>query len=169
MIKEIEFIVSGEVQGVGYRQYVTKIGRKLKLVGFAENLEDGTVKIRCKGEEKTIAEFKKKIDAKEPAIAPMVVVDGIKETKLAQGTVKETIFREKYGDSNFEMAQGFSTGMNYLNHFNVKTQTSFAHMDTKYDKISQGMFAVVASMEKRMEKTDKNIESLLKILAKRNS
>ena len=169
MIKEVEFIVSGEVQGVGYRQHVTKIGRKLKLAGFTENLEDGTVKIRCKGEEKTINEFKKRINVKEPNIAPLVIVEDIKETELAQGTIKETIFKEKYSDSNAEMAQGFSTGMNYLNHFNTKTQASFVHMDEKYDKISQGMFAVVASMEKRMEKTDKNIESLLKILAEKKS
>lgn len=167
MVKEVEYIVSGDVQGVGYRQYVAKVGRKLKLVGFAENLEDGTVKIQCKGEEKTINEFKRRINVKEPNIAPLAVVEDMKETELAQGTVKETIFKEKYGGTNAEMAQGFSTGMNYLNHFNTKTQASFAHMDEKYDNISRGMFAVVASMEKRMEKTDKNIESLLKILAEK--
>jgi hypothetical protein len=99
----------------------------------------------------------------------LVVVEDIKEAKLADGTVKETIFEEKYSDQTFEMAHGFSTGMNYLNLFNAKTQASFSHMDSKYDKISQGMFAVVASMEKRMEKTDKNIESLLKILAQKKN
>ena len=167
MIKEVEFIVSGSVQGVGYRQFVAKIGRKLKLAGFVENLEDGTARIQCKGEENAISEFRGQINAKEPNAAPLVFVEGIKEAELPQGTIKETIFREKYSDSNSEMAQGFSTGMNYLNHFNTKTQSSFAHMDENYDKISQGMFAVVDSMGKRMEKTDKNIESLLKILAEK--
>lgn len=169
MVKEVEFIVSGDVQSVGYRQYAAKIARKLKLIGFAENLEDGTVKIQCKGEGNAIDEFKRQLTVKKPNIAPLVVVESIEETELAQGTVTETIFKEKYSDSNAEMAQGFSTGMNYLNHFNTKTQVSFVHMDEKYDKISQGMFAVVASMEKRMEKTDKNIESLLKILAEKKS
>ncbi len=176
MIKEVEFIVSGEVQGVGYRQYAAKIGRRLKLVGFAQNLEDGTVRIRCKGSEKASSEFKKKISAKRPDVAPLIDVEEIKEMQLAEGTVAQTIFEEKYSDTNAEMAHDFSTGMNYMNLFRTESQTNFNRMDAnfnrmdvKYDKISQGMFAVVASMEKRMEKTDKNIESLLKILVKRKS
>ncbi|MBU4452157.1 MAG: hypothetical protein KJ851_05170, partial [Nanoarchaeota archaeon] len=49
----------------------------------------------------------------------------------------------------------------------ANTQASFKHMDEKYDKISQGMFSVVGAMEKRMEKTDKNIEALLKVLVEK--
>lgn len=185
MVKEVEFIVSGDVQGVGYRQYVAKVGRKLKFVGLAENLKDGTVRIHCKGEEKAISEFRKLINIQRPEVAPLINVEHIEEKQLTQGTVTQTIFEEKYSDSTAEMAQGFSTGMNYLNYFNSKTQSSFAHMDEKYDKISQGMFAVVSEIknsidktvtsneernktfETRMEKTEKNIESLLKILAEK--
>lgn len=174
MIKEVELIVSGDVQGVGYRQYVAKVGRKLKLVGFAENLKDGTVRIHCKGDEKAISEFKKQINVKRPDAAPLIDVEELRETPLASGTVMQTIFEEKYGDTNAEMAQGFSTGMNYMNLLGVKIDSGFAKttgrfdkLDAKYDKISEGMFTVVASMEKRMEKTDKNIESLLKILVQK--
>ncbi|MCK4555561.1 MAG: acylphosphatase [Candidatus Aenigmarchaeota archaeon] len=174
MVKEVEFIVSGEVQGVGYRQYVAKIGRRLKLAGFAENLKDGTVRIHCKGDEKAISEFKKQINVKRPDVAPIINVENIMETQLAEGTINESIFEEKYSDSTAEMAQGFSTGMNYMNLFRVESHanfnrvdTNFNHMDAKYDKISEGMFAVVANMEKRMEKTDKNIESLLKVLTQK--
>src|SRR3989344_5067750 len=174
MINEFEFIVSGEVQGVGYRQYVAKAGRKLKLVGFAENLKDGTVRIHCKGDEKDIGKFRKLINIQRPEAAPLINAEHIEEKQLAQGTVKQTGFEEKYSDSTAEMAQGFSTGMNYMNLFRAESQTNFNRVDgnfkninEKYDKISQGMFAVVASMEKRMEKTDKNIESLLKILAEK--
>lgn len=192
MIKEVEFIVSGEVQGVGYRQYVAKLGRKLKLVGFAENLEDGTVRIHCKGEEKAVSELKKLINVKKPDAAPLINVEEIRETPLTPGTVTQTIFKEKYGDTNAEMAQGFSTGMNYMNLLGVKvdsgftnlgvkvdvgfakTDERFGRLDEKYDKISQAMFAVVSEIketnkifETRIEKTDKNIESLLKVLAQK--
>ncbi len=176
MIKEVEFIVSGNVQGVGYRQYVAKIARKLKLAGFAENLKDGTVKIQCKGDETATCEFRKQINVQKPEAAPLISVENVLEKQLAQGTINQAGFEEKYSDSTAEMAQGFSTGMNYMNLFRAESQTNFnrmdanfKHMDEKYDKISEGMFAVVASMEKRMEKTDKNIESLLKILAEKKN
>lgn len=185
MIKEVEFIVFGDVQGVGYRQYVAKLGRRLRLVGFAENLKDGTVRIHCKGDKKAIHEFKRQIDVRRPDAAPLIDVERIEVTQLAEGTVTQTIFEEKYGESSAEMSQGFSTGMNYINLLGVKmdenfkilggkvdsgfakTAERFDRMDEKYDKISQGMSEVVISMEKRMEKTDKNIESLLKILVQK--
>jgi len=173
-IKEVEVIVEGEVQGVGYRQYVAKIGRKLKLAGCVENLEDGSVRICCKGNENVINEFIKKIDVKRPEVAPLIVVENISKTQLAEGTIKQHNFREKYSESNAEMAQGFSTGMNYLTLLNTSTQTSFKNMDEKYDKISQAMYAVVEKIEERnktfesrMEKTEQNIESLLKILTQK--
>ena len=189
MIKEVQFIVSGDVQGVGYRQYVARVGRKLKLVGFAENLKDGTARVLCKGEEKAIIEFKKQIIVKQPGAAPLICVEDLTETHLSSGTVTEEIFEEKYGDMNAEMAQGFSTGMNYLNLIGIKVESGFENLgtkvdagfektserfdvlDEKYDRISQVMFAVVSEIketnkvfESRIEKTDKNIESLLKVL-----
>lgn len=46
MIKEIKqahFIVSGFVQGVGYRRFVRHIAKKLRLTGWVRNNQDGTV------------------------------------------------------------------------------------------------------------------------------
>ncbi len=187
---EVELIVLGEVQGVGYRQYVAKIGRRLKLAGCVRNLEDGTVQILCKGDKKTISEFKGKIEKKNPPEAPLIDVEEIKERELEKGMVKQTTFKEIYDEPNAEMSQGFSTGMNYLNLSREEnkvnfgglttevnllrkdTHASFEHMDEKYDAISKAMFAVVESIENRnkafesrTEKTEENIESLLKILA----
>ena len=187
MIKEVELIISGEVQGVGYRQYVARIGRRLKLIGHVKNLEDDTVQIHCKGEEKAITEFKDKINKKNPDDAPLIDVEEITEKILEQGTIEEKIFKEIYDEPNAEMSQGFSTGMKYMALFNRETQENltrfrtetnqnFERMDKKYDDISKGMFAVVdeikamnKTFESRMEKTDKSIESLLKILAEKKS
>ena len=186
-IKEVELIVSGDIQGVGYRQYVAVIGRKLQLAGYIKNLKDGTVQIHCKGDEKAISEFKKKINVKKPDAAPLIVVEGIKEKKLARGKIKQKNFEEIYDEPSAEMSQGFSTGMKYINLFNNDTQAnlnlfrsetnaSFDRMDGKYDAISKAMFAVVEEMEERnktfesrMEKTEKSIESLLKILVEKKS
>lgn len=183
-LPEIELIVLGDVQGVGYRQYVAKIGRKLKLEGFVENLNDGTVRIHCKGDEKEIREFKKQINKKKPEAAPLIDVEDIEERQLDSGTIKQTCFEELYDNASAEMSQGFSTGIKYMTIFNretqanlnllrTDTQASFNHMDEKYDAISKAMLAVVDSIEhknkifeSKIEKTETNIESLLKILAK---
>lgn len=175
-IKEVELIVSGDIQGVGYRQYVAVIGRKLQLAGYIKNLKDGTVQIHCKGDEKAISEFKKKINVKKPDAAPLIVVEGIKEKKLARGKIKQKNFEEIYDEPSAEMSQGFSTGMKYINLLRSETKENFHHMDKKYDAISKAMFAVVEEMEERnktfenrMEKTEKSIESLLKILVEKKS
>lgn len=175
-IKEVELIVLGDIQGVGYRQYVAVIGRKLKLAGYVKNLKDGTVQIRCKGNEKAISEFKKQINVKKPDAAPLIVVEGINEKKLARGKIKQKNFEELYDEPSAEMSQGFSTGMKYINLLRSETKEIFHHMDKKYDAISKAMFAVVEEMEERnktfenrMEKTEKSIESLLKILVEKKS
>lgn len=187
IIKEVELIIFGDIQGVGYRQYVAAIGRKLKLVGYVKNLKDGSVQIHCKGNEKAINEFKKKINVKNPDAAPLIVVEGMNEKKMAQGKIKQKTFEEIYDEPSAEISQGSSTGMRYINLFNNNTQenlnllrsetkSSFQRMDEKYDAISQAMFAVIEEMEERnktfenrMEKTEKSIESLLKILVEKKS
>lgn len=43
-------LVSGEVQGVGYRQFVRRHALDLGLAGYAENLADGRVEVVAEGE-----------------------------------------------------------------------------------------------------------------------
>ncbi len=43
--------VTGHVQGVGFRWWVRSNARELGLVGFAENLADGRVKVVAEGDE----------------------------------------------------------------------------------------------------------------------
>jgi len=43
--------VQGRVQGVGFRWWVRARARELGLTGFAENLEDGRVKVVAEGPE----------------------------------------------------------------------------------------------------------------------
>jgi acylphosphatase len=71
-------IVSGVVQGVGFRAYVAAQARKLQLQGTVKNLEDGTVEILVSGNENQIREFKNEC---LHAPAPIKVADII-ETVL---------------------------------------------------------------------------------------
>ena len=44
-------LVSGHVQGVGYRLYTQRHARDLGLHGYAENLSDGKVEVVAEGDE----------------------------------------------------------------------------------------------------------------------
>ena len=44
------FLVSGQVQGVGFRWFVARHARSLGLGGYARNLPDGRVEVVASGE-----------------------------------------------------------------------------------------------------------------------
>lgn len=50
----VKMIVSGKVQGVGYRAFVALIARRLNIKGTVMNLEDGRVEIECEAKNKEI-------------------------------------------------------------------------------------------------------------------
>jgi acylphosphatase len=171
---EAEIVCHGEVQCVGYRQYVVKAARKLGLVGCVKNLEDGTVRILCKGKEENINEFKKQIEIKKPKQAPLIEVEKIISTPIEQGTIKQTTFKVVHGDLNTEIFEGNITDINYLNLFREDTNANFDKMDEKYHVMSQNIHAVIIEIqrtnegfERRIEKVEKYIESLLLILTEK--
>lgn len=43
------FVVSGRVQGVGYRAFAARVARSLRLAGGATNLDDGMVEVIAQG------------------------------------------------------------------------------------------------------------------------
>lgn len=53
-----EFLVSGKVQGVGFRFFCKYQASLLSLTGYAKNLDDGNVQIEVQGEEISIKKFK---------------------------------------------------------------------------------------------------------------
>ena len=50
-MKKIQAIASGKVQGVGFRMYTQTKAEEVGVVGFVQNLMDGTVKIVAAGED----------------------------------------------------------------------------------------------------------------------
>lgn len=55
----VAFKVHGFVQGVGYRYYVKRIADKLKIAGYVQNLDDGSVLVVAEAEEAALREFEK--------------------------------------------------------------------------------------------------------------
>jgi len=49
-------IISGQVQGIGYRDWLTETARKIGLAGWVRNRSDGTVEALIAGETDAVEE-----------------------------------------------------------------------------------------------------------------
>jgi acylphosphatase len=56
-MEELHAIVTGKVQGVGFRATVKYLANELNLKGFARNLADGSVEICAHGEKKNLEQL----------------------------------------------------------------------------------------------------------------
>ncbi len=70
--------VSGRVQGVGYRSFVTRVARSLGLTGWCRNLEDGRVEVVAEGPREKLKELLSRME-EGPYLAR---VDGIEKKWL---------------------------------------------------------------------------------------
>jgi acylphosphatase len=60
-------VISGVVQGVGYRYFVLMRGRELGLKGYVRNLYSGNVEVEVEGERGVISEFIKEMRIGPPS------------------------------------------------------------------------------------------------------
>ncbi len=54
----VTYIVTGRVQGVGYRYFVREQARIIGICGYTKNLNDGSVKVCCELETEQIQLFR---------------------------------------------------------------------------------------------------------------
>jgi acylphosphatase len=55
------YLVSGHVQGVGYRYFTMQAAESLGIAGFARNLEDGRVEVVAEGGDDALGSFEEKL------------------------------------------------------------------------------------------------------------
>ena len=53
-----KFLISGFVQGVGFRFFTQRSAARHQVVGYVRNLEDGRVEALAEGNEKAVEAFK---------------------------------------------------------------------------------------------------------------
>ncbi len=58
MVVARKFIISGTVQGVGYRFFAQRAAARHQVLGYVRNLEDGRVESLAEGDVKAVEEFK---------------------------------------------------------------------------------------------------------------
>ena len=83
------YLITGRVQGVGYRNFVEYIARKLGLSGFVRNLRDGNVEVLAMGAPEKLSEFRRAL-AKGPMMAK---VSGVREEPSAPDSAYNEDFR----------------------------------------------------------------------------
>ena len=59
-------LVEGQVQGVGYRDFVQRRAHRLGLTGYVMNLSDGRVRVHAEGTSDTIEELARELDKGPP-------------------------------------------------------------------------------------------------------
>lgn len=76
------YVVSGRVQGVGYRYFVLRQADALGVAGFARNRPDGSVEVVGEGSEDVLADFEARL-REGPSFAGVAGVE--RETIAARG------------------------------------------------------------------------------------
>ena len=133
-----EFIVSGMVQGVGFRFFVRTSAYDHNITGKVENMGDGTVKIVAEGENEDIQKF---LDAIKVAPPPIVVRRDPREVKSEEiGKRKDTGFTISRGLREYlfgPMMVKLDLGVYHLQSFKAATDVSFNKLDEKYGTFSK--------------------------------
>ena len=60
-MKAVRFLVSGVVQGVGYRFFAVRVATGFGIRGFARNLADGRVEVVAQGAEEALGLFEERL------------------------------------------------------------------------------------------------------------
>lgn len=76
------FLVSGLVQGVGFRWFVARHARSLGLAGYARNLPDGRVEVVVSGPDESLPQLEQLLRA-GPANAQVDAVERSSDAAVA--------------------------------------------------------------------------------------
>ncbi len=146
--------VNGDVQDAGYRAFVRDTARKLGLVGFAENMPDGTVNVVCEGEKKKIETLVGSIKIKTETIN-VEKIDVVFED--ATNEFKGKGFVVKVGDLGQEMFQGYATSLKYFRVGWDKQDKMLGEQDAMHNDMNKSFSQLNGNMNKNFNQLNKTI------------
>jgi acylphosphatase len=78
------FVISGKVQGVGFRYFTTRVARELKLSGWVRNLPDGRVEALAAGPKARLERFQAELRIGPPRaeVASIEVAEAPADAKI---------------------------------------------------------------------------------------
>jgi len=83
-MRVVRYLVSGRVQGVGYRYFIARQAAGLGVAGWVRNLPDGRVEALAQGDEPALAAFEGRLWEGPPS-ARVTAVEGRESESAAWG------------------------------------------------------------------------------------
>ena len=82
-IKTYKVLLSGRVQGVGFRYFTESVAEKYSVKGYVGNTPAGKVEIVCQGEEEEVSSFIDEV-SKGPAFSVItdIITEELKDKKV---------------------------------------------------------------------------------------
>jgi acylphosphatase len=169
---KLRIVVKGNVQAVGYRVIVKSAARSRDITGLVKNLDDGTVEIYCKGEDKAIKDFQKAINVRSASKSVFgidvetieVYSEGTKGFNGKKAPKRWATFDIDYGQkidfANKEIIERqelFVMGGSQIHDDLEIIRTDLNTLDVKYGTISKSIASI-----------DKNFAEMVKIFKKMN-
>ena len=157
MKKRAVITVTGEVQSIGYREYVLRKAVENGLTGFAGNLPGGKVIIIADGEEEKIANFISDIKTPSP---PGHVEDVKIDYQEADGAFPG-FFTARDLEKNGDLAAKAETLMEYVRDINSQMGTMNSKLEGVNSKLD-GMNSKLGNIEKHTTDSRDKLSSDLK-------
>ena len=155
-------MIKGDVQMAGFRTFINNAADSLNVKGFADNLEDGSVKVVCEGKEEGINEFVNSIKENPPSFAR------IEEMNVAYEEYKGEFnsFERRGADIPKEEGAGENEMLALMRGFD-KQDLMIEKQDSMLDKQDETIKEIKgfredlrAYMEERFERIEREIEAI---------
>lgn len=162
-MKRADIRIKGNVQMVGFRTVIKNTADSLNVKGFAENLEDGSVKVICEGEEEGINELINSIKEKTPSFA------SIEEMNVAYEEYKGefTGFERRGADVPKEDKE--DAMLRYMRSFDKKGEVMIGilnSMDETMKSVKEDTSHMLEKQDMMLEKQDETIGAIREVSEK---
>ncbi|MEK6981555.1 MAG: acylphosphatase [Candidatus Micrarchaeota archaeon] len=179
-MRTLKLLVKGIVQRVGYRAFVERVARQLKIKGTVKNLADAdeSVEIIIQHKDRLVTEeFLKKINIR----TELVNVEQITKQEVEQPEfVKFEVLRGSYEEENAERLDVAAAHLDNLTREMREARTEnkegFSDVNNKLDKTNEKLESIDEKLEhgfagnhKRLEKIDQTMSEQMLELRQRVS
>jgi acylphosphatase len=174
MMRRANIRVKGNVQMAGFRTFIKNTADSVNVKGFAENLDEGSVKVVCEGEEEGINELIASVKQNLPSFARVDEVSAEYEDYKGEftsferrgedipqkATLDDLLGVLKSFDSKAERLVSILGGMD-VTLKSVKEDTSSIKEDTKLiPGIKENTNMMLEKQDQMLEKQDDTIEEI---------
>ena len=173
MLKRASIRIKGDVQKAGFRTFIKNTADSLNVHGFAENQEEGSVKVVCEGEERAIEGLINSVKQNPPSFVRIEEVAVAYEEYKGEfssferrgvDVPREEVTREnemvtlmRSFDKKGEVMIGILSSMNETLGSMNETQDS---MNETQDSMNETLKGVKEDTSKMLEKQDETIDAI---------